>query len=410
MSRGPNRRDASVQAARPKRVKWQTRGNFVGAFRKPSRKSGRGLEKFNKKGFVFVKENTGTVTDANVCYIMNQVVDPYTLLQQLNAAILRTLFEKVGMRVTGYDDYFPSGDNGATNRNEMTLELLTVNDRTGVASVGATIIWSATQTMRAICENAAVFAVMQSYCNGVTSPAGVGAAGNLEVPLKWILWSNEDAAANKQSFMGEILFDEIIITLYGKSELKVQNRTKASSGSGVEADDVSNNPLQGKLYTFKGIPRVKIQSQVLGQPVTHQFNLMQIDKNFVKTLTGAELIVKELQEPVPPGFFWNCSGCANVRLDPGQIKNSYVSQSVKLPILLLLKRMRLQFGPNAAPTFSVNYSIFKSQMIGLEDVINVNALELISVAFEIERTVAISASIKKKKYCKTSFDDKLYVP
>lgn len=411
-SRTPYPRKLFKQKGSGQPWRWQTRGNFQGKFKRMTRKSGRGLEQFNKKGFVFVNELHGTVTDPNVVYVLNQCVDPYQSLKAMNASILRKLFEKAGFRITGFQDRFNSYDNGTNGVGELTLTLVTVNDATGTSTVAASVTLNATTncTIQDLVDTSAIVNVFMNYCSGYTT-GSAGNASNLEVPLKYILYANQDTTTDIQTQLAEILFDEIHVTLFGKSELKIQNRTKAADSS-ADATDVSNNPLQGRSYLFQGIPRVKIQSKVEGVDVgAKQFNAMSVTDGFIKELTGTLLVSQELQDPVPPGFFWNCKASAKIRLEPGAIKHFSIYEKKSLPFLLLLKRIRLQYGvTDVAPekAYLCNYSIFKTQMVGLEDVINVNLTENISIAYECERTFASMISVKKKSYCKTWWGDSTF--
>lgn len=388
-----------MERRRVNKAKYQTKGRYVGAFKAPNKTSGRKLLPYNKKGVVYVKELTGTVSDPDVVYVMNAAVNSYDVLAAIIAAALRNLFEKAGVRITGLTDDIATSAM-TVSRGEMTVRLVSMNKYTfavttqdAVVSAGTTLASLSTTTF---------FPAFLNWASGYDNVSGAGNANNLVEPQKFILYFNEDATSAIQNQVSEINFEEAEITLHGSSQMKVQNRTKSATGSADE-QDVSNNPLQGRLYYFKGVPRPKnniLTSAGGGQMAA--FSVIPVDVG-VKTLVGAtDFGSTDFKEPQPPTAFYNCTKSSFVRLEPGDIKQYDVQYTCTHALSHLVKMLRIQYGVNTSE-FSTNYTIFPCQMIGLEDVINVNLLENISIAYEIERVLACVCSTKAKKFCRTQF-------
>lgn len=397
---GRNIKRALGRFARRKKdpATYQTTGGYGGRFPRPYRKSGRGLAKYNRNGMVFVKELTGTVSDPDVVYVMNNAVNTYDVISAALSATLRTLLEKAGIRITGLgDDIAPA--NMQTSRGEMTVRMLLMNTYSYAVTTVDAIISAGTSISTL---NASFLQYWINWSSGFDNVTGSGNANNVVIPQKFILYTNEDGASSIQTQMSEVVFDECEVELYGSSELKVQNRTKSASGSADE-QDISNNPLQGRLYFFKGVPKPKnnvLTASAAGQ--MNQFSIIPVDFG-VKTLVGAtDFGNNDFKEPMPPTAFWNCTSSSKIRLEPGQIKTYKISAHKMKALPFLMKVLRLQYGTSASE-YSTNYSVFPVQMIALEDVINVNLTENISIAYEIERVLAVKVTTRKKKFCRSNF-------
>lgn len=382
-----------------KKHRWVTKGTFVGKFSRPNKRSGKKLLKYNKTGTVLVKELTGTVSDPDVCYVINEAINQYDFVQAIIEAIVRQLFEKAGIRIVGRNDIIASLDGSNSGQGKMYIRLNAINISTPETPIDHPVLTS--DTLKSMATK--FFAAFINAISLENSSGGGGNTYNTYLMTEMILYKANEAnnAINQQ--LAVVKFDECKIDVYGQAELKVQNRTKASSGSG-DAEDVSNNPLQGRLYYFKGVPRPKsLQLSSSNGSNGNSFGLWNVTTG-VRTLTGAaDFGNADFKEPPPPTYFWNCKASSKVRLDPGQIKTYTVKQGFVMMLPAILKKLRMQFS-TAGNSLFTNHTIFKSCMIGMEDVINVNASESIGIAFEIERILAVRAFVNAKKYCRTSFE------
>jgi len=163
------------------------------------------------------------------------------------------------------------------------------------------------------------------------------------------------------------------------SSLKIQNRSK-SEGGGTESTNIDNNPLIGYLYHFKdGAPRSKLEGARLFEHVG--------TANGAVLATGAEFAgvnyTQSLAEPPVPATWSNLKTGRKVLLNPGQIMMDKISYTTSAPLYKFLYNMGL--GTGGTVTSVSQRMRGKSAMFSLEDVINVNGSENITVAYEINR-------------------------
>lgn len=131
-----------------------------------------------------------------------------------------------------------------------------------------------------------------------------------------------------------------------KSSLKVQNRTINTVGND-EADDVDNVPLQGYLYKCKGNNlRNKSQRRVLrgiGPDSFYRANDIILFDGITRATPGTLLNSGEYvqlninqsaqvkpSEPAKPYEIDNCISSSKIRMNPGAIKTSILSQKYKV--------------------------------------------------------------------------------
>lgn len=371
--------------------RYETTGGYRGRI-KASRKGTRSTwDVYNKYGVVDINEIYGSVSDQTCVYIVNEVINTRDAIYYMIGAMLRKLIEMAGGRVTGNTSTVFSTTSGSTSSTNYIIRLQTQNSTTGATQ---TIDYSliATTQFQSIVE--AFRASFESYC------AGYGKADNDNCiePVRFILING--STPTTESVQAEMYFNETFIDIKGKSEMKVQNRTLATGGS-ADAENINNNPLQGRSYVFRGVPKPKANAFIQGGTNGALYAFERLDyPNAVSTFgaTSTAALDQNMREPPLPSLFWNVKKSSKVRLEPGAIKSFYESDYLSGNVLALLKKMRLQ--TNSTGLY-INYSAMKLQMLAFEDVINANAEELISIQYEIERTIGVKCYVKQKKYYKT---------
>lgn len=370
---------------------------YAGNFRKITRKSGRGLDRFNRDGVLVVKEVAGEANDQDCVYVMNEAVNSRDVLFFSITAILRKLVEKAGLRPQGVGDAFiatPALSDGSANFSNYQVHLVKINLQTGATTL-TQFVGSSTDTLAIV--SAFFLTDIEEYSAGF----GRSSDDNARIPYKFILMSKDASLASVAIPMSEVLIDECHIEVYGKSEMKIQNRTVAIGGS-EDAENVRNNPVQGRVYGFNGIPRAKNSGKIIAGTNVSPVFFERIDYPLaVQAWGGGDVTDTVWKEPPVPSTFWNCYASAGVRLDPGQIKSFFVTKTRTMPVMSLWKAIRLQV--TAASSIST-YSIFPFQVIAMEDVINAGGTEQVTLGFEIQRTLGIRAWFKPKKFMKTYFE------
>lgn len=371
---------------------------FEGPF--PRTRKGEGAyRRFNRDGIVHRKELTGTADDNDCVYAMNQGVCSYDAVRFIISALLRKLFEKAGIRCIGMNEYFPTSNGGVTALVNYRPYLNTINMQTKVVSPLAGPIL-ATNTLYTI--STTFLTPFMAYVSGTDNVLGVGDPANLEVLSEFVLM---DETTN--SIVSQIRLDEVEVELKGISTMKVQNRT-LSSDSTASVENVGNSPVEGRIYRFQGIPRHKGLAARTTGPVslngTEYFNMCPVDYS-CKTWGASSMASfhSDFKEPPPPGAFYNCKSSAHVYLNPGKIKTFTTHAYKKDNLLRLLKKLRIQYGSGGS-SYSEMYSIFPTQLLAMEDVINITTGPSVKLAFEFERTLGVLVHERKQKFMRTFFE------
>lgn len=360
-------------------------GTYVGKFRKPSKKAvSSALSMKAAKGFVHTSEVSGQLDDPNCVYLVHMALDPTQVIQMIVQVLIRKLLVRHGMDVGSVNQEVAVSD--PNNSAGMQIRLIASNNEPGSEASQFSLQTYDTVDNRTISQIAAIFVDnFMQYSSGYTTTQTTGnASNNLEL-FSFQLYLLQAGVWVRS--MSEIKFHEETVHVYGKSVMKVQNRTQNGSGTD-DADYVNSNPLTGKIYEFKGVPKPKVDGM---------FALTAVPlRGGVKVIRAAEftnpIVTTSMKEPPMPKIFNNCIGASKVTLNPGNVKSMSVRTSIKKKLLPFLKQIRYQAGVSG---FQTTYSIFKSQMIALEDLINVDVAELITVAYEVNRETGISLKTSK---------------
>jgi hypothetical protein len=223
---------------------------------------------------------------------------------------------------------------------------------------------------------------MLGYMTGSFGTSGPSDLNVLE-PYKLTLFREEGNTTifYQHEAVLELSYEEI--TVFAKSDLKIQNRTLSATNS-TDRDDITNNPIVGYEYKFSsGCPRTKNNAAYKLASVQEPSGLI--------TCRSAEL-ANGYREPPPRGLFWNCEAYAKVHLEPGEIKKSTVYYKRSMNLLKLMKSCNFCFGDNLK-----QINLFgKASLIALEDIINVNPANNVSVAYEINREFGAFLTTKFK--------------
>lgn len=390
----PRRTTRPTQTPAPKRDRYITKGTYSGRVKATRKGIYDKFMKYNRTGIVAVNETIGSVTDADCVYIFNEAINSRDLIHMIVRAMVRKLFEKAGIRITGPADPVMAIDGGGSTVN-FTVRLTTQNNVSGVQTHRDFTLLTGT-TFTVLCDwftnN------YEQYCSG---HGELSNANMDELLVLRLLKGVAGTIVANHDVRSELYFNETFIDILGESELKFQNRTKATGGSN-DAEDINNNPLVGRSYLFKGVPKPKANgynvagtngSMVYFERMTYNKGLATFGGNS----PGQDLTMRE---PPMPQQFWNCYKSGKVRLEPGAIKKFYNRAYKSGNVLKILKAIRLQL--DATAQFST-YSIFPVQMIALEDVINANAAENISVQYECQRKLGVKCWTKQKKFYKTEY-------
>lgn len=377
-----------------------TRGTFRGRFKRPKRVKKASI--YNRKGVVFRKEITGVGDDANCMYVKAEACPAEETIRVVVAALVRRILEKTGFRCISWDaepaSYFPgTPDVTVTMYRVMRLYQMDMSNQT-ITAVSAGYAVDGNRFSEIVDQWIPYF---KDYIAGYGSVA----VSNRHKLVGFSISEDVRNAvpATESRVISTLLFSQCSVLVNGSVTLKVQNRTLAVDNS-TEADDVGSNPLEGRLYTFSGIPKPKVMGNVDGagyySGASFKFENYYVGQEGVSCFNPATMDAS-FKEPPVGSTFWNCVGSSKIRLDPGQIKQYTIKDGYK-PMMVekLLKTIHCQVADYSSDFYYWNNK--RNLMIALEDVIGVNA-NVINIAFEAERTMKAVAFEKKKSFMLPDF-------
>lgn len=361
-------------------ARYHTTGKFGGKFKKPGKVSNT-LAVYGNKGIQKTYEIHGTINDPDCVYISHAAIDGYELITTSVRALIRKLFEKANFRITNADELLTS--TSIITAIDWQVQLTQLNGKTGVETVLQTHDLVATSTVNTV---SAVFqGAMLTYSAGYGNTGAGNASVDTTNPFRIILFRQDFNTTRGLVFEAEIRLDEEILCVVGASEMKVQNRTLAANNS-TDAEDVNNNPLIGKIYQFSGMPKLRDKT-------AFPLATIPVDRG-VQLVRAASITNTAYKEPPVPNVFSNIKKMSKIRLEPGEVKTIKISHKKHMSFLTFLRAIRLQYG--TGPEFNGYYTIFPTQILALEDLINVNSTQKISVAYECNKTMGIYLKTKTK--------------
>lgn len=373
---------------------------YAGKFARPNKRSGRMLDRFYKHGVSMVEETVGTAVDTDCVYAMAEVMSPFRLIQCTLGGVVKLLFNKAGFCVTGWDDNpwgiisgLPTGDGQYYMAlNEYEVSAASVSSAVTVDSLTAS-------TLRQVVD--AFVAYVQQW---IASYGAVHASNDKWPHSMEIYKTVRNSGDTGTAFvrLADIVLDQVGIDLAASLTLKTQNRTVSVSGS-TDAEDVTANPVQGRMYVFRGIPRVKGYSVETGGLAPYKFGVFYCGHFGVEIFRPDNMDPAYL-EPPPPANFYNCQKSSKIRMQPGEIKHYGLTDSRKnVPLTRLWKSIRYIVTDNGELDF-YTYNVFKVLMLAIEDVINTTSdASKVTIGMEVERRLSCIATERKKKFTKPVF-------
>jgi len=363
--------------------KWVTTGKYAGSVRGKKYKV-KDADVCQAKGFLHTTEVNGTISDPDCCYIMHSTfggVGP--TLEIVMQSLIRKLFLKHGVNITGVQEKI-RGYNGGSSGGDSDGWRISLVHTSAVtnARTYTNYDFGTNETLQSLTGNQqnGVSPTMASIMNYLYDYTGYASVTRTDIIESLELYSKDGNVTDFWHIEASLNLKNETIHYYCKSELKFQNRTKAADG-GVDATNINNNPLTGKLYEFtSGVPKTKAYNTFLIERIK--------DGTGVNLIRGAEFAanVNGLKEPPRPKFFSNCKKSSSIRLEPGAIKKHTIIHTVKLKFnQFLLNHTYQSTGVDRLTIRAAG----KCAMIALEDMINVNGSELIGMAYEVNRTYGL---------------------
>jgi len=400
--RSPSKGKDMVVWKKPYKRPYKQTARRAGKFKKPSRRSGRGLDKYHRNGVSMTEETTSSGTDANCLYIMAETVSAYRLVEYTIGALIRKLFGKAGIRIPGWDDNPYSIMMGSALAGDDTLAYQVNLIQKDVSTSGLSMFTAQSFTYNTLNKLVAFFVpeVLQ-WMSGY----GLNNAGNDKELIGFTLTKAVSATGLPSTFMklSEIAFDECVLEFSGNLNLKVQNRS-TSATLGTDAEDVSATHVEGRLYTFNGIPKPKNNyNQVVAATAgAYKFSQFYVGNYGVEVFNPSNMD-PTFAEPPPPSAFWNCKKSSKVNMGPGEIKNFFMKYHRRnINPIKLWKSIHYMTTDSGTNDF-YTYNIMPTVMLAIEDVINLNGASEITLAFEAERKLSVLCNERRKQFMKPNF-------
>jgi len=290
----------------PKRVRSGYSGGKLKA-RKKVRKRGRAYRKFIagiQSTYEYGKVYTSPGTSQQEITTIGHINSPaYLTLENMWRTLFKTLLVRAGADVK---DTTSGSDIQAADRFVLTFR---ASQDAGFSS--ETMIPGAGDPIDNM-VSWAMDATRTWYAPGTTGTAGIN-----QVQFDLIVFRPNSAQINLNA--ARLRMHDLRISGTMKSSLKVQNRT-VTAALNVEADDIDNVPLHGRIYSGTGtgtdLPGQTTSTEFFGNANNGIIN------NFGYVLVSGK---SPLAEPPSAKIFTQVTKTGKVKIEPGQIKTSVLS-------------------------------------------------------------------------------------
>lgn len=356
--------------------KYHTTGKYGGKFSKKFKPVQNSVVR--QKGFVHTAEIHGIVSDPDCAYVGQSCYSGYQIVELICQCLLKKLFAKANFVCQSITQNLPAfSDDNVSNLWRIRFARINREDGT-VDNQDFTTVANTSINLIVGDKSAGVAPQWPGFVNSMlaymTGDYGSGTSAlNVQEPYMMFLYREEGNVGVFYQHEAVLHLGMEEFHIFSKSELKVQNRTLAADNSN-DATDVSNNPLIGYEYRFSsGSPRSKHG--------TNSNLLSSVSEPSGLITARAAQLEAAMKEPPSPTSWWNCVASSKVRLEPGEIKKSVIYHKSSMNLLKFMKKCNFSVGHNLKQV-----SLFgKSSLLALEDIINVNPTNNISLAYEINR-------------------------
>lgn len=347
---------------------------------------------YSQKGFVETYEVAGQVADPDCVYILNASLPPYVIDVSVRA-LVRRLLDKAGWTVRSIDQILSASIAANSQFLRFTLQQEDANG----SLVPVVYDTGAVDTI-----NTVAGAFIQAFSN-YSAGFGLSNDSNVLVPKMFQIYQRVSAGAD-WFLKAEINLVEEYVNVHSTSSIKIQNRTLAANSS-ADSEDVTSNPIVGMSYMFKGMPKTKT--------VGFYSQLNRVRGDGVMLVRAAEMTLStgvgntvSPREPPLPNLFWNCRKATRVFLNPGKMRTSAVMYHRRMKFLTWLKSIRIQYRITS-PNLN-EYTVGDVEMFAFEDMINVNATNNITLAYEVNRKLGVYFETVPNKYSDGLFSQQTY--
>jgi len=351
------------------------------------------LDAFSKRGVVLAYESGGQLTTnaieaAQSMAIGHSLFTYDNLYEVISSGILKFFAEQMDMQIRNFEDKIQFG---GANLN-LPVGLFTIewtpsiigSPNTNQITVTDTTSWTDVQIW--------LSAFLQSL-----SASG----NNKSARLLTLEWKYDRTPDGEGGFYYAAVkswdLTKARIKLYGKSALKIQNRTINTAGN-LEADDVDNVPIYGKSYFGSGNYVGYFDPSTSNQtwsPMLYITNGTPVLDKLAGVMYAKFIGNHPLTEPPVKSTLRNVKSVGKAHLDPGQVKTDVLTIQKSFNINTLINLLFHHTGENTQD-FLHNIGLYKvflfEKMIQAVATNNVNGIH---IAYEVDLKIASIFSAPK---------------
>lgn len=317
-------------------------------------------ERYLRNGYVVSTESSSTASDPDLVGVVHSTYSLTSYAVCLSKLLVRKILAKVGVNPVTAQESVPI-QIGST----FTLEYVDQQNATQVV----------THTIGSGDSMETIASTFYNLC--VSAFAGSGVVRFRELHY----------ATSTGIVLHRLPLEEMVLKLFARSVLKVQNRTQSESASN-NADQVDNNPIHGYLVgCHGGIPQTRLGND--SAPIA----IDSLDLYGVTNFVGSGLSSLDRQ-PFRRINFTNGAYEKSTVLQPGEIRNTNLYYRKSAYLNNFLKGFKVQ--TNNAQTV-VRSAPGKSEVVMYEEMINTGALQNMLLAYEQEIFVCMDLIVGAKK-------------
>jgi len=418
----PSKRRKSLPMARQprrgRRIKKQYKYKSPAYKKKVNRNRKKAKKSYNKSasksvlkkstyqslGFVQNEEAYGTVKDLDCVYVGHTTYHALLFSKVIAFAMVRKLLNKMGVYPTAVDINIDLG-NRQPNDSRGYIFILNM---AGIseAEAGTQFEYASIQDMTVtdIVNGLGLPTKIElQMLNGGPNVVDLDGEPAEFLQLSCIYADGSNAAA--RAILASVDFRNEKLSVYCRSELVIQNRTKGASSTDVDSTAVDNQALQGMLYQGKGIPQTKTTGDMFSNQIfdlnrTTQSGLILAQANGSSAVGAVQSAMhSSFKEPPTPNTFMNVNYSKNLLVQSGQYGRFTIYSTFNGLFNQLIGRTLNVRGQNSAVNVwrKVIRAPGKFQFLGLEEVLNSGSLNSIDVAWQVQRTVGAFLKTTKKR-------------
>lgn len=371
---GSSTRSASRAPSAPRVTRRMINGRYGGLIKRVrgSNKSRSYNYKLATNGVTYTKEEQNVITDAQCVYLGHTTSNYQQFAKYFSHAILKCICKERGIDIVAWSD--PAVGYAA-------VDTFTVAYQTTPISAVTNAVYPVVAADVVSYDALATSLWINLWFPLVNNIANMSNKGILKV-YAW----------QRGTEMTSINLATALIHVTSKASMKMQNRT-VTNVTDIEADDVTNCPLQGRIY--EGVGSAMYPKEICAfQPP---------DRVSGYTFFGAT--TTSLNEPPQPYYFNGVKKSSKISIMPGAIKTSSLYNKNVMGVTRFWRIMAAVYNTASDDYHSVPFGKFR--YIALERVIgNIGAeAQPITVGFEHQICLNMMVTHRKSSYSSPIVDN-----